>query len=218
LKPVPLPSQPSYSASRDVSVIVPIIDAGSTFAEALISWVLSKPMEIIIVTVDPKIQETQVIVSRALRGMSDMSISVTVHGMPQPGKRKQISRGILKARGSIIVFADDDVFWPSTFLPYLLACFEDSTVRGAGILQYARLPAKGNPSIWQHLAAQRLEKRNIAISASNYLDGGVSCLSGRTVCYRAEILKAPAFIQSSTNDYWRGKYLLDSGDDTFINH
>ena len=126
---------------------------------------------------------------------------------------------ILKARGSIIVFADDDVFWPSTFLPYLLACFEDSTVRAAdGILQYACLPAKCNPSIWQHLAAQRLEKLNIAIPASNYLDGGVSCLSGRTVCYRAEILKAGAFIQSSTNDYWRRKYLLNSGEDTFITH
>lgn len=58
--------------------------------------------------------------------------------------------------------------------------------------------------------------RNLSISASSYVDGGVTCLSGRTAGYGAEILKDAAFISSFTKDFWRGKYLLDSGDDTFI--
>jgi hypothetical protein len=41
-------------------------------------------------------------------------------------------------------------------------------------------------------------------------------LSGRTAAYRASILQDPNFLEAFTNDYWRGQYRLDSGDDVFI--
>ena len=71
-------------------------------------------------------------------------------------------------------------------------------------------------TIWETLAAQRLRQRNLSIMRSNGLDGSVTCLSGRTAAYRASILKNKSFLQSFTNDMWRGKYRLDSGDGTFI--
>lgn len=41
-------------------------------------------------------------------------------------------QGLKEVRTSITVFADDDVFWPTTFLAYLLAAFEDPKVGAAG--------------------------------------------------------------------------------------
>ena len=158
----------------------------------------------------------QDIVINTMKEAAGISTEVKVLGVPLAGKRRQIAHGIRQAKGSILALADDDAFWPSTLLPYLLACFEVAEVGGVGTRQWAHLSPDAELSLWQYLASHRLKRRNINISASNYIDGGVMCLSGRTVGYRAEILKDEAFLSSFTNDYWRGTYLLDSGDDTFI--
>lgn len=50
---------------------------------------------------------------------------------------------------------------------------------------------------------------------SNGLDGSVTCLSGENSCIWCLDLEKQV-VQSFTNDTWRGKYRLDSGDDTFI--
>lgn len=62
----------------------------------------------------------------------------------------------------------------------------------------------------------RLSIRNIEIAASTRIDGGIPCLSGRTAAYRSLILKDPAFLDGFCNDYWLGKYHLNSGDDKFL--
>ncbi|KAN0107833.1 glycosyltransferase family 2 protein [Hyaloscypha variabilis] len=162
------------------------------------------------VTIDSKLQEMQSIVTKTSKDVAGSSTKVMVLSIPLAGKRRQMAHGIQR------VLADDDVFWPPMLLPYLLACFEVPEVGGVGTRQHAHVPPDAALSLWQYLAARRLEKRNISISASNYIDGGVTCLSGRTLAYRAEILKDEAFISAFTHDFWRGRYLLDSGDDTFI--
>ena len=129
-----------------------------------------------------------------------------------------MARGLERAKGSIIVFVDDDVLWQPQLLRYLLACFEDQTVGGAGSRHRAYLTEQElsrASSIWQRLADRRLVRRNRSLAATNYIDGGVTCVSGRTAAYRSEILQAPIFTQSFTHDFWLGVYLLDPGDDTF---
>jgi Glycosyltransferase like family 2 len=210
LQPIPIPAHASYTASQDVTVIVPTMQSDSSFTETFLTWIANDPLEIIIVTIDSKLQEMQSIVTKTSKDVAGSSTKVMVLSIPLAGKRRQMAHGIQR------VLADDDVFWPPMLLPYLLACFEVPEVGGVGTGQHAHVPPDAALSLWQYLAARRLEKRNISISASNYIDGGVTCLSRRTVAYRAEILTDEAFIFAFTHDYWRGRYLLDSGDDTFI--
>lgn len=47
---MPLPENPTYIASEDVTIIVPTIDAGEEFKEAANSWLVGKPKEILIIT------------------------------------------------------------------------------------------------------------------------------------------------------------------------
>jgi hypothetical protein len=58
--------------------------------------------------------------------------------------------------------------------------------------------------------------RNLEITATTYIDGGVCCLSGRTAAYRTCILRDPDFQWKFTHEFWLGKYLQHSGDDKFL--
>ncbi|RDW69566.1 hypothetical protein BP6252_08586 [Coleophoma cylindrospora] len=216
LQPTPIPIHPSYAACWDVTVVVPTINAEENFTDAILTWLENRPLEIVIVTIDSKVEDIKSIIANIFKESQGFSTIIKVLGVPQAGKRRQMTQGIQQAKGSIIVLADDDAFWPPNLLPYLLACFEDSEVGGVGTRQRAHVSTEAPLSLWQYLAARRLKRRNISISASSYIDGGITCLSGRTVGYRAEILKDASFLYSFTHDHWRGRHLLDSGDDTFI--
>ncbi|KAL0957056.1 hypothetical protein HGRIS_003154 [Hohenbuehelia grisea] len=140
---------------------------------------------------------------------------IRVLTVPFANKRLQMSHGIKNTTTDIIVFADDDAIWPPTLLPYVLACFEDQKVGGVGTSQRVQ-PVGRSMTVWEVLAAFRLTIRNIEISASTHIDGGLPCLSGRTAAYRTVILKDPEFLHGFTHDYWLGKYQLNSGDDKFL--
>lgn len=77
------------------------------------------------------------------------------------------------------MFADEDATWPRTTLPYVLAPFEDQRVGGVGASQRVR-PMGERITAWEVLAAFRLTIRDIEISSSTRIDGGIPCLSGRT--------------------------------------
>ena len=68
----------------------------------------------------------------------------------------------------------------------------------------------------QAFAARRLAVRRAEITSSFALDGSITCISGRTAAYRAEIVSDPAFLAGFTNETWRGKWPLNSGDDQFM--
>ena len=217
MAPVLPPPEPKYNVASQVSVIVPTIDADETFVEALTTWISNRPLEIIIVTIAIEYSRIRSIVDEALENLPlGDTTKVNVLSIPLPGKRRQMAHGIQQAKGSIIILCDDDIFWPPALITSIVACFESPQVGGVGTRQRARLPADTEASFWQILAKRRLRGRNIYMCSMNYVDGGVTCLSGRTAGYRSVILKDPVFIHRFTNDYWNGKYLLDSGDDTFI--
>ncbi|KAJ6591768.1 glycosyltransferase family 2 protein [Mycena vulgaris] len=208
-RPVPLPENPTYIASEDVTIIVPTIDAGEEFKEAARSWLVGQPKEILIITEEKMLKELQ-----ALANAVDPE-RIRVLTVPFANKRLQMSHGIKNATTDIIFFADDDAIWPPTLLPSVLACFEDQKVGGVGTSQRVQ-PVGNHMTVWEVLAAFRLTIRNIEISCSTHIDGGLPCLSGRTAAYRTIILKDPEFLHGFTHDFWLGKYQLNSGDDKFL--
>jgi len=192
-----------------VTIIVPTIDAGEEFKEAAHSWLVGKPKEILIITEEKMLGPLQ-----ELANAVDPE-RIRVLTVPYANKRLQMSHGIKNTTTDIIVFADDDAIWPPTLLPYVLACFEDQKVGGVGTAQ--RVKSVGDRmTVWEVLAAFRLTIRNIEISSSTHIDGGLPCLSGRTAAYRTVILKDPEFLHGFTHDYWLDKYQLNSGDDKFL--
>ncbi|KAH8807679.1 nucleotide-diphospho-sugar transferase [Xylogone sp. PMI_703] len=219
LQPVPLPDKPSFIPSN-VSVVIPTISPGSTFKESLLTMVANQPTEIIIVTTVHFKELVQEYVTNTIEKRPSINNSTTIKliSTSLAGKRRQLAQGIKEAQGSIIVLADDDVFWPPKFLQLVLACFENPKAGGVGTMHRGRLPFDKNElTVWERLAAFRLRWRNKEMAAVNYLDNGaVLCLSGRTADYRADILKSPSFIHAFTNDYWLDRFQLDSGDDNFI--
>lgn len=208
-QPIPLPENPTYIASEDVTIIVPTIDAGEEFKEAANSWLVGNPKEIIIITEHKMVGPLQELANAV------NPEKIRVLSVPFANKRLQMSHGIKNVTTDIIVFADDDAIWPPTLLPYVLACFEDQKVGGVGTSQRVQ-PTGAVMTVWEVLAAFRLTIRNIEIASSTHIDGGIPCLSGRTAAYRTVILKDPEFLHGFTHDYWLGKYQLNSGDDKFL--
>ena len=205
-------------AARDVSIVATTIETGVEFVGALASWLANDPLEIIIVTIDDQVPFLNALIDQSLKDTEYCRANVSVLAVPSAGKRKQMAHGLERARGSITILVDDDVFWQPLLLRYILACFEDKAVGGVGTRQRVYLKhesSRDTLSIWYRLADRRLAGRNKGQAAMNYLDGGVTCLSGRTAAYRSEILISSSFIQSFTRDLWLGRYSLDSGDDTF---
>ncbi|KAI9245494.1 nucleotide-diphospho-sugar transferase [Helicostylum pulchrum] len=202
---------PTYTGERDVTIIVPTIDAGEEFKIAARSWLACGPKEIIIIT------ETSM--RGPLQELADEvdPTKIRVLTVSKANKRLQMVKGVNAATTEIVVFSDDDAIWKPTMLDYILACFEDLKMGGVGTSQTVHaVDPNGHQTMWEILAGFRLTSRNIEIAASTHIDGGICCLSGRTAAYRTLILKDPAFQYCFTNDLWLGKYPLNSGDDKFL--
>ncbi|KAJ6442878.1 glycosyltransferase family 2 [Purpureocillium lavendulum] len=95
--------------------------------------------------------------------------------------------------------------------------FEDPKIGGVGTCQRVRREwtADWVTQIWNWLGAAYIERRNFEISATHNMDGGTSCMSGRTGAYRSEILSSHDFLQGFKNEKWR-KWILNADDDNFV--
>jgi cellulose synthase/poly-beta-1,6-N-acetylglucosamine synthase-like glycosyltransferase len=207
-KPIPLPEEPTLT-SEDVTIIIPTIDGeGTDLRKTLHTCLRTDPFEIILVTIDANLERlTNVAASIHLSRIRVISITYA-------NKRRQICRALPEVSTKITVFADDDVIWPPKILHWILAAFEKPDIGGVGTCQ--RLRRANHPNVWGFLGALYLERRNFEISATTHLDGGVSCLSGRTVAYRTHILQDPEFTSSFTQETWLGRYQLNTDDDNFL--
>jgi len=137
--------------------------------------------------------------------------NVQIIGVPRLNKRVQMLRAIREVQTSITVFIDDDVFMPArAFLRHLLAPFEDALVGATGPRQRVRRNATVN--IWNILGIGYLERRNFNTGATNFIDGGVSTLSGRCQAIRTDILKTDEFANFFQNDTFLGKPLMVDDD------
>ncbi|KAK5091608.1 hypothetical protein LTR05_001793 [Lithohypha guttulata] len=218
-KPIPIPENPTLHPS-DVTVILPTLDGEGIELERTIQSILkNEPKQLILVTIDDNLHKAQELLAKMpasdhgrLRCMS----------VKQANKRRQMARAVPEVTTPIIVFADDDVDWPRKTLQWLLAPFEDAKARYGGVVTCQRLRRAEKPNssqrIWNFLGALYLERRNFDCAAMTRIDGGMPCLSGRTVAYRTEILKDPAFTNGFTDERWgmSGQYQLNADDDNFI--
>lgn len=206
-KPVPIAENPSYT-SQDVTIILPTIATGGDSLRDTISTCLkSEPYELLLVTIDAN--------SEALTKMANEinAKKIRVLSIREANKRRQMCRGIPEVVTRITIFVDDDVVWPDKVLPWMLAPFEDPKTGGVGTSQ--RLKRPDSMSAFAFLGATYLERRNWDCSACLNIDGGLPCLSGRTVAYRSDILQDEAFTHGFTHEEWRTMQ-LNADDDNFI--
>ncbi|QIW97423.1 hypothetical protein AMS68_002941 [Peltaster fructicola] len=206
-RPIPIPEHPTYT-SQDVTIILPTIAVGGQeLLDTIRTCLGSQPHELILVTVDSNVDNLerliQVIPSKKIRILS----------IKEANKRRQMCRAIPSVATKITIFVDDDVVWPAKVLDWILAPFEDPSMGGVGTSQ--RLKRSKNMSIWSFLGAAYLERRNFDCSACLHIDGGLPCLSGRTVAYRSSILQDEAFQFGFTNEQWM-TCQLNADDDNFI--
>ena len=119
-----------------------------------------------------------------------------------------------------MVLCDDHVFWPPNFLPNILAPFEDDQLGCVGTTKRARRTSSGLSikGFWNFLGCLYLERHNFEAAATNYVDGRVSTVSGRTSVHRFAILRSPVFQQAFVNEYtfFGGIGFSNSDDDEFI--
>ncbi|KAI9810622.1 MAG: hypothetical protein M1827_006184 [Pycnora praestabilis] len=208
LHPVPLPDDPSLSP-QDVTIIIPTLDPEAVdFVETLRSCLSTNPYQIIISVPEAKLKHAEKLV------LSLRTSRIRLVSASHANKRRQMCRAIEVVQTRITVFADDDVTWPQKILHWMLAPLEEIDVGGVGTCQ--RLRRADSPNIWHFLNAIYLERRNFDISATTHMDGGIPCLSGRTVAYRTQILQDPAFMGGFTHEKWRKRYQLNADDDNYI--
>lgn len=204
-KPRPRADKPAFSP-RDVTVIIPTVFSNVEEVTRCLGRILrNNPAKVIVVTAQGKVAAVNKCLGlECFRG-------VEVIGVPQLNKRQQMIAALREVNTEIVVFADDDVFWPSsTYLDYLLACFEEPGVGAAGTRQRVRRNAR--PNLWNFLGICYLERRNFNTGATNHIDGGISTLSGRTSAWRSCILKNHEFYYYFMNDAWFGRPLNTDDD------
>ncbi|CEO98028.1 Glycosyltransferase 2-like domain-containing protein [Plasmodiophora brassicae] len=201
---------PSRYKSSDVTVIVPTIDAGPEFIRAASQWIKNRPAEIIVVTTHALRNDIESFVA----SLPDAG-HFRVLSVPYANKRVQLVEGINAATTPILALSDDDAIWADHFLRWCLVPFNDDKMGGVGSSQ-RMTPCGEKPTFWEVMADMRLSMRMMEASSTTYIDGGISCLSGRTALYRTEILTDPDLQYAFVNEKWRGKYQLHSGDDKFL--
>ena len=70
------------------------------------------------------------------------------------------NKALPKVKTRITILADDDVTWPSTMLPWLLAPFEEKSIGGVGIRQKVKRLVSGTKAelIFNWLGAAYIER------------------------------------------------------------
>jgi cellulose synthase/poly-beta-1,6-N-acetylglucosamine synthase-like glycosyltransferase len=211
-KPIPIPKSPTFTP-KDVTVVIPtVFKCQDSLASCIKRVSACGPSAISVVVLDSNVSAC-----RALCDANNIS-NVTVLGVPKLGKRMQMVRALEFINTSLIVWADDDVYWEPNYLQHLVAIFEDPKVGAGGTCQKVRRHAR---SSWAPCPAANLiginylERRVFNNIASNAIDRSISTLSGRSAAYRTEILKNEAFISEFQNGHFMGKK-LDSDDDKFL--
>jgi cellulose synthase/poly-beta-1,6-N-acetylglucosamine synthase-like glycosyltransferase len=218
-KPIPLPSNPAFT-EKDVTVIVPTIatsEEKESFTRCLRGMLESGPQGgIIVVTTDAQLTWISRL-GASLSKQYGLPVNVVTVGC-KGNKRKQVSCAVSMVQTAITVCADDDVVWPKTFLPYVLAPFDNPQVGAVGPSQRIRkeFPSPGfTGRVWEYLGACYIERRNFDTQATYHIDGGVSTLSGRTQVLRTSILASEEFRERYDTETFNGR-LVTGDDDKFV--
>lgn len=124
-----------------------------------------------------------------------------------PEKRYSLAAGILSAIHPIVVLSDSDTLWEPDLLEHLVMPFADPWIGGVGSRQRVLV---AETSIWRRAADWMLDAKYLTYIPAMARRGGVSCLSGRTVAYRRDVLRD--VLPDLTNETFFGRRCI-SGDD-----
>ncbi|KAK4570288.1 hypothetical protein LTR86_002368 [Recurvomyces mirabilis] len=205
-RPKPVRAKPTYTA-KDVTVIVPTTFKSETELTHCLRCISAcSPALVLVITAVANVSLVQQICS--LKAYH----RVRVLGVEKLNKRRQMIKALKQVNTKIVVFADDDVFWPARYLDYLLAIFEDPRIGAGGTRQRVRRNTGILINFWNFLGISYLERRVWNNITTNAIDGSVSTLSGRTSAYLTAILKSDEFFRYFLNDHWRG-HPLNTDDD-----
>ncbi|KAL2198899.1 glycosyltransferase family 2 protein [Corynascus similis CBS 632.67] len=216
---IPNLEKPRYT-SQDVTVVIPTIhNRPEELRPSLESILACKPAKLVLVTTWNKHEALSKVAATLRMPDSASPVEIDVLHVDKANKRLQVCKALEDdhVKTAITVMADDDVEWPSTLMPWLLAPFEDDRMGGVGTCQRVKRVVDGDvmTRIFNWLGAAYIERRNFEISATHNIDGGTSCMSGRTGAYRTEILKSYSFLGNFKNEKW-GRYILNADDDNFV--
>jgi cellulose synthase/poly-beta-1,6-N-acetylglucosamine synthase-like glycosyltransferase len=202
-KAKPVLAVPTFTGATTTVVIPTTFKEPHKLLECIGRIFNEGPLAIFVVTAFANVPTVQQLCDEAGFG------TVLVRGVEHLNKRAQLLTALRETITSIVVLADDDVFWPSGYLQRLLAIFEDPKVGAGGTRQRVR---REKADFWNMLGISYLERRVWNNISTNAIDGSISTLSGRTAAYRTEILQTEEFFQYFNGDTWRGKP-LNSDDD-----
>jgi hyaluronan synthase len=150
---------------------------------AIQSWLAGGATDVIVVLPEDEPYNIQ----RA-RALAERLGRITIITAESPEKRNMLTIGIRAAGGGqpILVLSDSDTVWDADCLRYLVMPFADPKVGGVGTRQRVADPYS---SIWRRAADWMLDTRYLTYVPAMARKNGVSCLSGRTVAYRNELLQ-----------------------------
>lgn len=185
------------------SVVVPTFREDPAVIErCLASWLEQRPTELIVV---PDVADTEVI--KVLERAAAQHPELQVLPFRHAGKRSALGHGMRAATGEILVLCDADTSWLPGLLDAIQMPFADPAVGGVGSQQNV---FERTGSIWRRVADWLMNLRYYNYVPAMARKGAVSCLSGRTVAYRASVVKP--VIKDMENEVFLGRRCI-SGDD-----
>lgn len=195
-RPAPCQSPPKYT-NQDVTVVCPTVEPyGDIFRECCESVCIQEPRNFFVCVGHKNMIDAAEAVCAGLR-IRWPKINIRVEAAPAAGKRIQIDHVAPLIDTAITICVDDHVFWPihGRFFPSVLAAFEDDNIRLVGTSKRVRIQNGQGPwkLFWNMIGSLYLVRHNFEIMASNYIDGGVFVISGRTFALRSDILKDADF-------------------------
>lgn len=195
----------------DVTVVVPVYQPGPSFPTNMASLADKSPHTLIAVADVTCFEDTKKIMDGVQLKYPDVNV-VTV-SEDKPGKRSALVSGLKVTKTDITCFVDDDTQWiPDDFLPNLVRPFtHDLKCGGVGCKQSMR-PKGKRAEILEVVSDMRLAARYIEIRATTAVDKCCSCISGRTMAFRTDIIQNEKFYDFFLNEKFFGMQ-LQSGDD-----
>ncbi|KAK1756719.1 hypothetical protein QBC47DRAFT_341437 [Echria macrotheca] len=222
-KPYPIRQNPTYTPSRDVSVVSCMLNPEPLFISRLASWLRNDPSEVVLSTRAAFVGKVQAALDSCDFDTSKVRIVVAPDSLP--GFRGQMVTGLRAARCPIIAKVDGHILWGDEYLVHMLASFEDPSVGASG----------GAMTVF--IAPERQNPESVTpaeVAATKMLFGAARCcktdifaaarfrwiIAGGSVLYRAALVTSDAFVAGFMNDIWHSPFgrrtRLDTGDDTFI--
>ena len=197
----------------DFTIICTTLGTQSDLVTNVQSWLAANPAAVLIITIDETFPQLQALMESVVDPRLHL---LSINSIPGINWRPGACEGIRRTKTPYLVFVDDDVTWGSRTLEYIAHAFANPDVGGVNTMQEVH-PISLQFTTWESFGALNLVRRNILHSFLAYFrDGHVLNLSGRTAGYRTKVLQQEDFYFALMNEYWRGRDLINTGDDNLL--